>query len=211
MSDTIRTEAELLAIFEDAQPAGSITAQDVRDFIVTSKFLQTHGWQFYLDSRFGPFTGSPSITTITGGDRHHLTIDGVGETLGHPTVGVPAFWDIVDNKIVPNGLNNFGLVRIAFTASSVGAGANRIEVELDTSGLPSGVGSPGIDIIYQQTAELVKGAGVEQHFNFVIPLFSGPTFQANGGVIYITPLNDVDVWLKALTAIQLYGAHPLAM
>jgi len=208
MSDTIRTEAELLAIFGDAQPAGSITAQDVRDFVVTSKYLQTHGWQFYLDSRFGPGTGSPSITTITGGDRHHMTIDGAGETLGHPTAGVPAFWDIVDNKIVPNGLNNFGLVRIAFTAASVGPQDNLFEIELDTSGLPSGVGSPGINIIYQQTMSMLKGQDEVQHFNFIIPLFSGPVFQENGGVIYITPLNDVDIWLKAFTAIQLYGAHP---
>lgn len=36
MVDTERTEAELLSIFADGQPAGSITPQDMRDFVVTA-------------------------------------------------------------------------------------------------------------------------------------------------------------------------------
>lgn len=39
MVDTVRTEAELLGIFADAQAAGSITAQDMRDFIISVKTL----------------------------------------------------------------------------------------------------------------------------------------------------------------------------
>lgn len=39
MVDTVRTEVELLSIFADAQPAGSITAQDMRDLIVSVKTL----------------------------------------------------------------------------------------------------------------------------------------------------------------------------
>jgi hypothetical protein len=36
MTDTPRTQAELLSIFADAQPSGSITPQDMRDFVVTT-------------------------------------------------------------------------------------------------------------------------------------------------------------------------------
>jgi len=36
MPDTERTEAELLTIFADSQPPGSINPQDVRDFVVSA-------------------------------------------------------------------------------------------------------------------------------------------------------------------------------
>lgn len=39
MVDTVRTEVELLTIFQDGQADGSISAQDLRDFIISVKTL----------------------------------------------------------------------------------------------------------------------------------------------------------------------------
>lgn len=212
MADTIKSESDLLDVFKDAQKAGSITANDVRDLVVSSKHLNTQGWQFHLD---GLYTEASPFALLAG-VRHQITIDGVLETSGHPIdpSATPSlsFWNVTTNKVEPSGLNDFGFVRLAFTGASVGAGANRIEVELDVSALPNGTGSPMIngDIIFQQTVELVKGAGVQQFFNFTIPLFAGPNFQTNGGIFYITAVGDVNIWLKAITTSRLYTANPTA-
>jgi len=200
MVDTVRTEAELQTIFADGQAEGAITPQDVRDLVVSSPYLANQAWDFHLD---GTYTvGSPR--TILAGIRTQVTIDGTGEDTGHPeTTHGPAnhFWDVTLNKLVPNGLNNFGMVRLAFTGQSTAAPTNRFEVELD-------VGGGAFPVIYQQTGVFAKGAGSPQYFNFVIPLFSGADFQTNGGTFYVTPLADATFWTFAITAVQIYGAAP---
>ncbi len=196
MVDTIRTETELLNdLFQDGQAASSITAQDVRDFIISSRYLNNQGWDFHFD---GTYTaGSPR--TILAGVRTQVTIDGVIETTGHP-VPLQHFWDVATNKLVPNGVNNFGIVRIAMTAQSTAAPVNHFEIELDTGGT--------FPIIYQQTSPFLKGFGNPQNYNFVIPLFSGTDFQNNGGTFYITPDSDATFWEFAITSAQIYGAAP---
>lgn len=194
MVDTVRTESELQTIFADGQAEGAITPQDVRDFVVSSPYLANQGWEFVFDSAYT--VGSPR--TILASARTQVTIDGLTETSAHP-VGA-SFWNTTTNKLIPNGVNNFGMVRLAFTGQSTAASVNRFEVELDAGG--------AFPIIYQQTGVFAKGAGNPQNFNFIIPLFSGADFQANGGTFYITPLADATFWTFALTSVQIYGAAP---
>jgi len=200
MVDTVRTEAELQAIFADGQGPASITPQDMRDFTVSSRYLANQGWDFHLD---GTYTvGSPR--TILAAARTQMTIDGAGGDFGHPETGhggAGHFWDVTTNKLIPNGLNNFGMVRVAMSAESTVASQNLFEFELD-------VGGGSFPIIYAQTAVFAKGAGVTQHFNFVIPLFAGSDFQTNGGTFYITPQADATFWDHAITSVQIYGAAP---
>ena len=198
MVDTVRTEAALAALFAD-NVSGNISEQDLRDFLISSRYLAEQGWDFHFD---GTYTaGSPR--TILAAARTQVTIDGALASFGHPIVvhGPGHFWDTTLNKLTPNGLNNFGIVRIACTAQSTAASVNRFEFELDVGG-----GTP--PVIYQQTGVFAKGAGNPQSFNFIIPLFSGTDFQANGGIFYITPLADATFWEFALTAVQIYGAAP---
>ena len=194
MVDTVRTESELQTIFADGQAEGAITPQDVRDLVVSSRYLANQGWEFVFDGTYT--SGSPR--TILASARTQVTIDGSAELVAHPA-GV-SFWNTTTNKLIPNGLNNFGMVRLACTAQSTAASVNRFEVELDTAG--------AFPIIYQQTAVFAKGAGNPQNFNFVIPLFAGADFQANGGTFYITPLADATFWEFAITSVQIYGAAP---
>jgi len=199
MVDTIRLEADILAnLFQDGQAPSSITAQDVRDLVVSSKYLANQGWDFHLD---GTFTvGSPK--TILAGVRTQITIDGALGDFGHPLGDHNAFhfWNTSSNKLIPDGLNNFGIVRLAMTGQSTAAPTNYFELELDVGG--------ATPIIYQQTAPFLKGFGNPQNFNFTIPLFAGADFIANGGTFYITPLADATFHTFAITSSKIYGASP---
>ena len=126
MVDTVRTVDELLTIFEDAQAAGSITAQDVRDFIVSSQFLNSQGWEFHLDGEYTP----ASPRTILAGVRTKVTIDATFGDFGHPNLihADGHFWNTSSNKVIPDALNSFGIGRFAVTAQSVNASTIRPEV-----------------------------------------------------------------------------------
>ncbi len=193
MADTPRTEADLVAnSFQDGQPNNSISAQDMRDLTVSSKFLNGDGWEFHLDAQFTP--AAPRL--ILAGVRTQVTIDGGLADFGHPAVthNLGHFWDTTQNKVVATGLNNFAFGRFAVTAQSVSNPTNRFELEVD-------VVTGTFPVIYQETATLAKPAGVDQNFNFVIPLFVGPDFLANGATAFITPQADMTFHTHALTCV----------
>jgi hypothetical protein len=103
--------------------------------------------------------------------------------------------------LVPSASNDFGLVRFAVRASSPVAATNRFEFELDIGG--------SYPIIFEETGVFAKGAGNDQAFNFIIPLFAGPDFLANGGEFYITPESDAEFWEYGLTSVKVYSAQIL--
>ena len=196
MVDTVKTESDLLTtVFQDGQGAGSIDPQDMRDLIVSSKYLHDAGWNFTLDNLYT--TGARR--TILAGVRTKVTIDGVLSNIGHPAADV--FWNTTTNKLIPSALNDFGIIRLAVRGSSPVAATNRFEVELDVGG--------ATPIIYEDTAVFAKGAGNDQAFNFTIPLFAGTDFIANGGEIYITPESDAEFWEFGLTSVKVYAAQIL--
>lgn len=199
MVDIVRTEAQLLAdLFQDGQPDSSITAQDLRDLIVSIKYLNGGGWEFHLDGEFT--VGSPK--TILAGVRTKVTIDGTLGDFGHPalTHGLGHFWDVATSRVVPTALNNFAIGRFAVTAKSVAANENNFLVEVDVGG--------ATPIIFQETAVMAKGSGVDQSFNFTAPLFVGDDFLANGGTLYITPESDMTFHTMAITINRTYLARP---
>ncbi len=65
MADTERTEAELLAIFADGQPQGSIDPQDMRDYVKTTDVVNT---------RFSTGLITGGEITINGGDNTKVDI-----------------------------------------------------------------------------------------------------------------------------------------
>lgn len=201
MVDTIRLETDLLAtLFKDGQAANSITAQDLRDLIVSIKFLNGGGWEFHLDGEFTP--ASPKL--ILAGVRTQVTIDGVFADFGHParTHAQGHFWNTTTNQVDAVALDDFAFGRFAVTAQSVVSPSNRFEFEVD-------VGGGSFPVIYQQTSLVVKPAGTDQCFNFVIPLFVGPDFLANGAKAFITPESDMHFHTHALTINRTYIASPL--
>ena len=197
MVDTVRTESDLLQIFKDLQAVGAISANDVRDFIVSAKYLSTVGWEFHLDGTYTPI----APRTILAGVRTKVTIDGALGDFGHPAVDHSDghFWDTVNNRVNATGLNNFAIGRFSVVAHSVTAPDNHFELEID-------VGGGSFPIIFQETAALIKGAGVDHNYNFIIPLFVGPDFLANGAEAYITPDADMEFHTHALTIVRVYSA-----
>ena len=95
MVDTVRTRSDLLtALFQDGQSANSITAQDMRDLIVS--LSNRGGWADYNDSTT---TGTP--ISITGGAGYtDLTNDGAGSNsqnrFVHPSI--TDLWDTATNS-----------------------------------------------------------------------------------------------------------------
>jgi len=217
MADTIRTETGLVdqttGIFRDGQPDNSITAQDMRDFIVSTKFLgmSEMSWEFVYD---GQYTDSSTTLSISDGVRTQLTIaPNPGEDLKYPPAAAPApppsapsCWDEVSNTIQPPGLNSFGFIRLSFL-SYPNSSNIRFDLEMDVS-------ATGQDnTIYEQTSVFAKGAGSSntEGFNFIIPLFCGQDFVDNGGRFYITPTGGtIEVFRTTLTMFKAFAPNPAA-
>lgn len=201
MVDTVRTETELLTnLFQAGQPDESVGSQDMRDFIVSAKYLNDLRWEFHLDSEYT----SAAPRAIAAGVRTKITIDGLTEDTGHPIPGhIPGhFWDPDTNKILPIlAVNDFIIARFAVTGQSDSASVNRFEFEVD-------MGASSFPVIFQETAIFGKGAGNDQSFNFMIPLFIGPDFLTNGAELFITPLLDASFHTFAITIVRVYAANP---
>jgi len=206
VADTIKTESELLNTFSDNQAPGSITAQDMRDHIVSSKYLNGQGWEFHLDAEFTP-PNPPRF--IAAGARTQITIDGLAGNFGHPALEHEAghVWDLDENAAYPRGLNSFSMGRAAFIGYSDSSQTNKFEFEVDVSPQPPGPPVPDFPVIFQETGVFAKGTD-DQSFNFIIPLFVGADFLANGARGYITPESDAWFHTFALTIVQIYIARP---
>jgi hypothetical protein len=193
MADTERSEASLLNnIFPDNQAAGSITAQDIRDLIVSAKAAQPLGWQFFFDETAVDIASAKLVPE--GPTPTQVSIDPFeSEDLLYPPQS-PLAWNSVDdedgsgilNRINPQLLNGFGLLRLSFAAWA-NSQSMYFDLELDvgTSVPPAAFDN----VIYTATEVFHKGTGSanHQHFNFVIPVFLGSDFSMNGGRFWVTP------------------------
>ena len=202
MADTIRTEADLLNnIFPDNQAAGSITAQDMRDLIKSTRYLQPLGWQFRFDSQYT--AGSP--LAISNGSAAKITFtDNPGEDLRYPST-FAEIWDNTTQKMVlpATFLNGFGIVRLSFLASASNAASTHLDVWIDIGANPVVGDGPenAVNQIYYDSPNFSKGNDTTQAFNFVVPLFAGQDFIDNGAQFAIkADGSDVNVWQFTITA-----------
>ena len=123
MVDTIRTETDLLDVFKDAQLAGSITAQDVRDLIVSMRHIHNMGWEFCID---GGATFA-SQTAVVANDRHLYTNDGGLFPQRHPA-DCPTVWSIT-NK--PYKGSHFAVFPPDLIEPCIKAGSQKNDIILD--------------------------------------------------------------------------------
>jgi len=209
---TPRTEADLLQnYFQDGQGNNAITAQDMRDFVASTRYLQPLGWEFRFDSQYT--TGSrhtldsglpvvPSKITFT---------DNLGEDLRYPST-FPEIWDNANQKlIIPTFLNGFGILRLSLLAEYTGGTIPHLEIQIDVGSdpiAPAGGGTAS-NVIYTDTQTFAKGSGDPQAFNWIIPLFGGSDFVANGAQFIIAAHSaDVNVWQHTLTAAAVFVPNP---
>jgi len=100
MVDTARTKAELLAIYADGQPSGSINPQNMRDYVVTTDIVNT---------RFSTSLITGGEVIINGGDNAAIDIAaGTGVFIDNTTDPLSPFpqkvsWDIFSAESIPVG------------------------------------------------------------------------------------------------------------
>ncbi len=181
MVDTERTQTEILALLAD-NSSGDISAQDIRDSVVSARANEGAGWAFYTE---GTAITQGTAQAITASTRTLLLNDGLGSATHAGQI---------QNMIVPWSSNKLNVelncaynVRVTFKGQiASGAGGEYFVAELDIGG--------GIGVTWSGTSVFPKGAGIEHGFEFSIPLFARSTFVANGGSFYITPSVDMDLW-----------------
>jgi len=208
MANTIRTEADLLNnVFQDGQAPGSITAQDMRDLIVSAQATLPLGWEFLFDNDYT--SGSP--LTLSDGVGTKLTINSnPAEELRYPA-DFPGAWDDINNRLLPALLNGFGIIRISFTAVYVGGTAPHLDFKLDVGSDPVDLGGVDSNVIYIDSANFAKASGTAQSFNFIMPLFVGTDFSNNGGTFILTADgDDIDIYDIAMTAARIFSPLPFS-
>ena len=205
--------------FQDGQGNYSITAQDMRDFVASSRYFQPLGWEFRFDS--ARTIGSP-IALVDGVGQKVTFTNNPGEDLRYPSTfpeiwdgNPPAFGKTGDEKLDISGFENgFGLIRLSCLGSYTGGTVPHIDIHIDVGANPRlggsipGTGHPGTasdgsasNIIYNGSHAFAKGAGTTQAFNWIIPLFGGSDFVANGGQFIIESHEaNASVWQFTLTA-----------
>lgn len=157
-----------------------LTLDDLSDSGVTS----WTGWGQYSDSAYT--SGFP--LPVDSGVRTKVTIDGLGSqtnTDGLPT-GVTDLWNTSTNKIIPAGVNDAYQVRLTFKQQLVvGAADKYTDIELDIGGAPG--------VIYDDTKLFIKGTS-PLSVTVSFPVYTGTTFNTNGGEFYITPSADAEFY-----------------
>ena len=213
MVDTIRTSADLQNnIFPDNQAAGSITAQDIRDAVASMPHISVQGWQFFFDINA---VDEGSAKVVLDGVKTQVEISPfISEDLLYPP-GSPLAWNSnanedgsgITNRINPQLLNGFGLLRLSFAAWQDSLNTRfDLEFDVSTANPPAALGN----VIYTSTEAFLKGTTFAdaQHFNFVIPVFLGSDFATNGGRFYITPNGDINCYQITLTLTQTFAPNP---
>lgn len=166
-----------LKVVEGVAPASVPGGVFVSDGAGGGEFIRVQGWSQHEDTNQTVATPSQTIAT---GVRTLWTNDGGSLALEKlpSDIGVGNhLWDTVTNKITPVAVFDTYSTRIEFKVQDYAGAAPDLKVEIDIGG--------AIGVIASTTRPLLKGGG-EQSMTFVLPLFAGSTFIANGGSIYVT-------------------------
>jgi len=195
MTDTVRTQTALLTtLFQDGQAPGSISAQDMRDLIVSLRNNQGGGWSMHTDSTYT--AGSPlSIPVDT---RTKLTIDGLGSDT-NTTYAPPdgAIWDSINNRLTPNVVGSAFDLRLSIFSSYDSGASAKLDLEIDIGG--------SIGNVYIQHNIFAKGPNETNEMAWSVPIFTLDTFVANGGTLYITPRESaIKIWNIKLMITQTF-------
>lgn len=209
MADQIRTESDLKNnIFPDNQAPGSITAQDMRDLVASTRFLQPLGWEFRFDSEYT--TGARR--TMVDGTPIKLTFTAFpNEDLRYPST-FPEIWDNAAQRLsIPTFTNGFGIIRMSFWAEYTGNPnpLPHMDFTIDVGDDPVLLGGSSSNVIYSASPNFAKSADDPQAFNFIVPLFGGGDFVTNGATIILKADGaNFDIWDLTLTAGAIMVPNP---
>ena len=192
MTDTVRTQTEILALLAD-NTSGDISPQDMRDSVVSARRNQGHAWALYSDSEQYLEANS---TTFAAGVRRLLTIDELGFAPPNITTEIHDMLKPWDSNQLWAEANCLYTVNIYFSISVIsGTGNHHFHVEVDIGGARSG---------FEDVRYIPKGSGIENEYTITIPMFGSPDFVSNGGAIYITADTDMELWQPLIHIARTY-------
>jgi len=178
-----------LAEIEDLRTtalAGSTFISDGSNGLVAER---VHGWGQFQDTAQ---TSSPATQTLANGVRTKWLCDGGDLTLEKsPSDLVNPLWDVVNNKHVPIAAFDTYTLRITCTVEGYAGTDPHLDLELDIGG--------SIGVISATTVSLVKSSAT-QKISWVVPVFTGTTYLANGGTIYAiySGTGSIDMYMNSI-------------
>ena len=137
-------------------------------------------WANYADDQYD--TGSR--LSLTGGVRVKLPNNAANTINTYMPSGVE-FYDGISQKITPAAVGETYELRINFKGES-STNNNYAAIELDIGGTQG--------TIIERTITFPRGSNVEHSFSTTTSIFCLETFITNGGEIFITPNNQIQVW-----------------
>lgn len=151
-------------------------------FSSVSDLQSVAGWAYYDDSQYT--SGSPlNINNTT----TQITINGLGSSTETSFLPLGAsFFDTSTSKITPETLGESYLLRFDYKAISA---TNNVQFNLQIN-----IGGMSTVLVYDQTLSIIKGINTEQRYSIAIPIYCLSTFLANGGVIQIQTVNNINFY-----------------
>jgi hypothetical protein len=177
----------------------------MRDFVesVPNWIVQSGGFEFVYDT-------TTSITLTNGVATKFIMTPNGAETVKYPGA-FAGIWDDTNDKLFPALLNGAGIIRISFRGTYASGQPPHFDVFLDAGSdpiAPAGGGTNSV-FLYADTPNFAKAAGDSQWFNFIIPLFVGADFAANGAAIILTGHGEtITIDNMAITGLRIFNPAP---
>ncbi|RDC59782.1 hypothetical protein HME9302_00977 [Alteripontixanthobacter maritimus] len=177
MPETVRSLSDILTTFADGQPDASITAQDMRDLIVSS--LGQTGWADYQDGQYSN-TSPQAFATDT---NTTVEIDGAVSQTQELPFGIATFWDNVTNTIqTPQAGSGLMISFETIIRRATGTGEWAVDCFID-------IGIAGPVELYPRTISHNKITG-DKKITWTTGAYALDTWDANGGKIIMRPSVD---------------------
>lgn len=164
------TTAEALG--SGAAPAGSLLIADGSGGL---GFTRYQGWAQYEDTN--TTVGTPSQTLAASTRTKWINDGGTLSLTKNPSDLVNPLWDTTNYKHQPVSAFDIYHLRMSFYAENYAGSSPYLDIELDIGG--------SIGTIFGRGVSLRKG-GAAQFVSMAFPVFSGSTYLANGGTVYLT-------------------------
>ena len=172
-------EHRLLTTGELHEPKGIGTAPAGYDYRSNGSgsgaWEKISGFVQHEDSR--TTVGTPALNIATGVRTKYVNNSGSRTISNLPSDATSGLWNTTTNKHTPIAANDVYDLRVSFKAQNYAGTDPYITCQLDIGG--------SLGVIYELLIPLVKG-GVVQACAFAFPVFTGTTYIANGGEIYLT-------------------------
>lgn len=189
MVDTLRTRTEMLdEDFQDGQPDNSMSAQDMRNLIISLRDNQHQAWVFYAD---GTRIALGSAQEFDADVRAKLLCDGSSALTQTGQIRrMTDIWNTSESRMQPV-LNHTYDLRISFKAqTATGGTGNHFVLDMDIGAGGIGTGP----VILADTRPLIKGSSIEHSFVFSWPMFALAPFPTNFGTLFLESNVDLSVW-----------------